>query len=86
MKAKVHLDLNLARAEKGSKKGFCRYISRKRKSGENAGPLLNGAGDLVPNNVEKDKVFSVFFVSAFTGKIHPQQSKAPVPVGKSGAK
>lgn len=83
---KVNQDLNLARGKKGSKKSFCRYINSKRKSGENANLLLSGAGDLVANNIEKTEVFSVFFGSAFTGKIHPQQSKGPVTTGKVWSK
>lgn len=31
-KAKAHLDLNLAWDVKGNKKGFCKYINRKRKT------------------------------------------------------
>ena len=34
MKAKAHLELDLARKVKGNKKGFFKYISRKRKTGK----------------------------------------------------
>lgn len=44
---KAHLELNLARNTKGREKGFYKYISRKRKTWENVGLLLNGEGDLL---------------------------------------
>ena len=37
-KAKAHLELNLARDVKDNKKGFFKYISSKRKTGETVGP------------------------------------------------
>ncbi|GAB0209695.1 mitochondrial enolase superfamily member 1 [Grus japonensis] len=40
-KAKAHLELNLAGDVKDNKKGFFKYISSKRKTRENVGPLLN---------------------------------------------
>jgi len=40
-KAKVHLELNLARDVKDNKKGFFTYISRKQKTRENVGLLMN---------------------------------------------
>jgi len=40
-KAKVHLELKLARDVKNNKKGFFNYISSKRKARDNLGPLLN---------------------------------------------
>lgn len=39
-KPKAHLELNLSRSVKDNKKGFFKYIS-KRKTGENMGLLLN---------------------------------------------
>jgi len=38
-KAKALIELNLARDIKGNKKTFCRYVSDKRKTRENVGPL-----------------------------------------------
>lgn len=55
------MELNLARGVKGNKKGFYKYINSKRKSRENMGQLLNGAGELVARDMEKAKVLSVFF-------------------------
>jgi len=40
-KANVHLELNLARDVKNNTKGFFKYISSKRKTSNNVGPLLN---------------------------------------------
>jgi len=45
-KSKAHLELKLARGVK-IKKGFFNYISSKRKTRDNVGPLLNEAGVLV---------------------------------------
>ena len=74
-KAKVHLELNLARGMKSNKKGFYRFMSSKIKTMENVGPLLNGTGDLVLKDMEKSEVLSDFFTSVFTEKIHPQESE-----------
>ena len=38
-KVKAHLDLTVVRDKKGNTKGFYRYISSKRKTRENMGPL-----------------------------------------------
>ncbi|KAK4818026.1 hypothetical protein QYF61_004150 [Mycteria americana] len=46
-KAKVQLELNLARDAKNNKKGFYRYINQKRKVKESLPPLMNKNGDLV---------------------------------------
>ncbi|PKU33022.1 rna-directed dna polymerase from mobile element jockey-like [Limosa lapponica baueri] len=54
-KAKANLELNLARGVKGNKKGFYKYINSKRKTRENVGQLLNGAGELVTRDMEKVK-------------------------------
>ena len=43
-KAKGHLELNLARDVNHNKKGFFKYISSKRKTGDTVGPLLNRKG------------------------------------------
>ncbi|GAB0190938.1 mitochondrial enolase superfamily member 1 [Grus japonensis] len=67
-KAKAHLELNLARDVKDKKKGFFKYISSKRKTRENAGPLLNDVGALVTENTEKTVLLNVFCASVFTDK------------------
>ncbi|GAB0186694.1 mitochondrial enolase superfamily member 1 [Grus japonensis] len=67
-KAKVLIDLNLARDVKSNKKSFYRYISDKRKMRENVGPLWNETGDLVAQDMEKAEVLNDFFASVFTGE------------------
>jgi len=52
-KAKAHLELNLTGDVKDNKKGFFKYISSKRKSRDNVGPLLNEVGTLVTEDAEK---------------------------------
>lgn len=44
---KVHLELILMREIKDNRKSFFKYISSKRKTVENVGPLLNEFGALV---------------------------------------
>jgi len=76
-KAKVHLELNLARDVKGNKKSFFKYISSKRKTRDNAGLLLNEVGVLVTEDAEKAELLNAFFASAFSAKAGPQESQAP---------
>ena len=52
-KAKVHLELNLPRDVKDNKKRSFNYISSKRKTRDNVGPLLNEVGVLVMEDAEK---------------------------------
>jgi len=63
-KAKVHLELNLARGVKNNKKGFFNYISSKRKARDNVGPLLYEAGVLLKADAEKAELLNAFFASA----------------------
>ncbi|GAB0208699.1 mitochondrial enolase superfamily member 1 [Grus japonensis] len=67
-KAKALTELNLARDAKDNKKSFYRYISDKRRTKENVGPLQNETGDLVAQDMEKAEVLNDFFASVFTGK------------------
>ncbi|KFV02308.1 hypothetical protein N340_11981, partial [Tauraco erythrolophus] len=67
-KAKALIELNLARDIKGNKKGFYRYVSDKKRSRENVGPLQKETGDLATQDMEKAEVLDDFFVSVFTGK------------------
>ncbi|GAB0208807.1 mitochondrial enolase superfamily member 1 [Grus japonensis] len=67
-KAKALIELNLARDVKGNKKSFYRYVSDKRRTRENVGPLRNEMDDLVTQDVEKAEVLNDFFASVFTGK------------------
>lgn len=66
-------------------KGFCRYVSSKRKSRENTGPLLNRAGNLQRTNTENIEVPKAF-TWAFIHKICLQQSQAPETSGKVQSK
>lgn len=74
-KAKVHVELNLARDVKSNKTAFYRFTSSKMETMENVGPLLNGTGDRVLKDMEKSEVLSDF-TSVFTEEIHPQESEA----------
>jgi len=74
-KAKVHLELNLARDVKDNKKSF-KYISSKRKTRENVGSLLNKVGVLVKEDAEKAELPNAFFASVFSAKAGFQESQA----------
>ncbi|GAB0207924.1 hypothetical protein GRJ2_003258100 [Grus japonensis] len=67
-KAKALTEISLARDVKGNKKSFYRYVSDKRRTRENVGPLRNEMGDLVTQDMEKAEVLNAFFASVFTGK------------------
>lgn len=64
-KAKANLELNLGRDAKGSKKGFYKYMNSKGKTRESVSALLNRAGELVTNDMEKAEVFNASCVSVF---------------------
>ncbi|GAB0181828.1 mitochondrial enolase superfamily member 1 [Grus japonensis] len=53
---------------KGNKKSFYRYVSSKRKTRENVGPLQKENGELVTQDMEKAEVLNDFFASVFTDK------------------
>lgn len=67
---------------KGNKEGFYKYVSSKRKTRENLDPLLNGAGDLLTNNMEKTEVFNAFFASVLNGESSLQESQTCETRGK----
>ncbi|GAB0209154.1 hypothetical protein GRJ2_003381100 [Grus japonensis] len=67
-KAKALTEISLARDVKDNKKSFYRYVSDKRRTRENVGPLRNDTADLVTKDMEKAKVLNNFFASVFTGK------------------
>ncbi|GAB0195793.1 mitochondrial enolase superfamily member 1 [Grus japonensis] len=67
-KAKALIEISLARDVKDNKKSFYRYVSDKRRTRENVGPLRNETGDLVTQDMEKAEVLNDFFASVFTGK------------------
>lgn len=62
---------------KSNKKGFYRYICSKRKTRENVGPLLNGAGGLMTKNMAKAEILKAFFSQVFNSKICLQGSLGP---------
>ncbi|CAM4670315.1 unnamed protein product [Caretta caretta] len=70
-KAKSHLELQLARDVKSNKKGFFRYVNKK-KVKESVGPLLNEGSNLVTEDVEKANVLNACFASVFTNKVSSQ--------------
>ncbi|GAB0210350.1 mitochondrial enolase superfamily member 1 [Grus japonensis] len=67
-KAKALTEISLARDVKDNKKSFYRYVSDKRRTRENMGPLRNEMGDPVTQDMEKAEVLDDFFASVFTGK------------------
>ncbi|GAB0199646.1 hypothetical protein GRJ2_002430000 [Grus japonensis] len=67
-KAKALTEISLARDVKDKKKSFYRYVSDKRRTRENVGPLQNEMGELVTQDMEKAEVLNDFFASVFTGK------------------
>ena len=73
-KAKIHLELTLARDVKDNKKGFFKYISSKRMTSDNVGPRLNEVGVLVMEDTEKAELLNAIFASVFSAKAGPQES------------
>jgi len=69
------LELNLAKEVKDNKKGAFKFVSSKRKTRENVGPLLNEMGALVTGDTEKAEILNAFFVSVFIANIRPQGSQ-----------
>jgi len=76
-KAKAYLELQLARDVRNNKKGFFNYISSKRTTRNNVGPLLNEVGVLVMEDAEKAELLNAFFTSIFSAKAGPQKPQAP---------
>jgi len=75
-KAKVHLELYLTMDVKDNKKGFFSYISRKQKTRDNVGLLLNEVGVLVTEDAEKAYLLNAFCASVFSAKTGPQESQS----------
>ena len=66
-KAKVQRELNLARDVKDNKKGFYRYIGRRRQAKESVPPLMKGNRELASPDIEKAEVRSECSASVFMG-------------------
>ena len=71
------LGINPGGDVKDNKKGFFKYISSKRKSGDAVSPLLNEVGALVSQSTEKAELLNAFFVPVFTAQAGPQASQPP---------
>ena len=66
-KAKAQMELNLLRDVKDNKKGFYRYIGRRRQAKESVPPLMKGSGELASSDTEKAEVLNECFASVFMG-------------------
>ena len=64
-KAKAQMELNLVRDVKDNKKGFYRYLGRRRQAKESVPPLMKGNGELASSDIEKAEVLSERFASVF---------------------
>ncbi|GAB0209752.1 hypothetical protein GRJ2_003440900 [Grus japonensis] len=83
-KAKALIELKLARDVKDNKKSFYRYVSDKRRTRENVGPLQNETGDLVTQDMEKAEVLNDFFASVFTSKGSSHTTQVTEGKGRDG--
>ncbi|KFQ72243.1 hypothetical protein N335_12860, partial [Phaethon lepturus] len=72
-KAKKHLELNMARDAKNSKKGLYRYVSRGRNVKESVHLLMSKMGRLVTMDEEKAEVIN-FFASVFASSLSSHTS------------
>ena len=66
-KANAQVELNLARDVKDNKKGFYRYIGRRRWAKESVPPLMKGNGELASSDTEKAEVLNECFAPVFMG-------------------
>lgn len=62
MEGKGPLGIRSGKECKGQQEGEYKYISGKRKTGENVSPLLNGAGALMTNDTEEAQGFFCFSI------------------------
>ncbi|GAB0209762.1 hypothetical protein GRJ2_003441900 [Grus japonensis] len=83
-KAKALIELNLARDVKDNKKSSYSYVSDKRRTRENVGPLQNETGDLVTQDMEKAEVLNDFFASVFTSKGSSHTAQVTEGKGRDG--
>ncbi|KAK4831130.1 hypothetical protein QYF61_015433 [Mycteria americana] len=78
--------LTLSRDVKGNKKDSFKYMSDKRKTRENVGPLLNEMGDLVTQDMEKAEELNAAFALVLTSQTGLQESRIPETRGKGWSK
>jgi len=78
-KAKVQLELNLARDTKNNKKGFYSYVSQKKKVKEGIPPLMRKSGKLVTTGDKKAEILNNISASVFTGSLSSHTSQVDGP-------
>ena len=66
-KAKAQMELNLVTDTKDNKKGFYRYIGRRRQAKESVSPLMIGNGELASSDIEIAEILNECFASISTG-------------------
>ena len=71
-KAKLHLELNLARMSKTTRRASSSTSAAKQKLGKNVGPLLNEVDALMMGDTKEPGLLNAFFASVFTAKTAPQ--------------
>lgn len=71
---------------KGNKKNFYRYISCKRKTREDVGPLLSEAGSLTAKDMEQDEVLNALFASSLLVRLTFRSLRHVRKNRKSGAR
>lgn len=69
--------MNLIRGMNGDKNELYKYINNERKTQENTGLLLNVAGKLMMNGIQKAEVLNAFIALVFTVETRHQESQAP---------
>ena len=81
-KSKAQMELNLVRDVKDNKKGFYRYIGRRRRAKESVPPLRKGNRELASSDIEKAEVLNECFDSIFTGGQASQVCQDHEPLGE----
>ena len=81
-KAKVQMELNLMRDVKDNKKGFYRYIGRRRRAKESVPSLMKGNGELASSDIEKAEVLNECFASVFRSGQASHVYQDPEPLSK----
>jgi len=74
-KAKVQMELNLARDAKNNKKSFHRYFSQKKKVKESVPHLISNTGKLLATDEKAAEVLNNIFASVFSGSLTSHTSQ-----------